>query len=66
MPGLGCQNTYLNGSKVRALISPDRRKLLDGEIGIREARSSEVRRLELGQGLRVELALEILENAGEL
>ena len=59
-------NTYLNGRKMRALISTDRCELLNGQIGVREARGSKVGRLELGEGLRVELALEILEDTSKL
>ena len=52
--------------RVRRLVALDARKLLDGDLSIGEACSGEVGFLEFGQRLRIEGALELLEDVGEL
>ena len=51
---------------MRRLVALDARKLLDGDLRIGEACSGEVGVLEFGQRLRIEGALELLEDVGEL
>ena len=62
----GAEETNLENSGVGGLVTSNDGELIGNQLGIKEARGSEVGRLELLQRLSVELGFQLLEDMSKL